>query len=210
MSAIPLTRYLVDFGTGSDADKRDCDSALSEAERSRARALHESEASARVAQSYARGLEEGRAAAEAELAARFQAQRGAFEGQLASERQAWAAKEGEALAARLTSGLSEIEARTADTVARILAQFVSTELRSAATADLLGMLEGLLSKAEGTRIEISGPEDLLACMRDRLAGLSTAVTFAAHESPDVRVEVDQTVLETCIGAWSARVTGALR
>lgn len=210
MSAVPLARYLVDFGIGSETDTRHRGGALSEAEQSRARALAESEAAAKIAQSYARGLEEGRASAEAEWAGRFQAQDKAFEGQLVSERHAWAAKEGEALAARLTSGLSEIEARTADTVARILAPFLSAELRSAAIAELLVALQSVLSKAEGVRIEISGPADLLVRMRERLAGLSTAVTFSTREGPDVRVEVDQTVLETRLGAWSARLSGALR
>jgi hypothetical protein len=209
MSVVPLARYLVDFGTGEEAGKSDSDVARGKVELEQARALAAKDMEAKVAESYARGVQDGRAAAEADSAMRLQAEREAFQRELASARQAWAANEGEALAERLAAGLRQIEQGTADTVARILAQVTSATVQRAAVAELLAALEGVLAKAAGARVEIAGPEDLLAAIRARLEARSIAAVYTVSTGPDIRVTVDKTLLETRIGAWSTRLAEAI-
>lgn len=203
MSVVPLARYLIDFGSGSDAGK-------SLAEIERVRALVEKEAAARIAESHARGFEEGRAFGEEQLVDRLSAQHQEHMHQLEAERQAWAAKEGEVLAELLAAGLREIEARTASTVARVLERFVNAQVREAAVAELMALLQAVLSKGEAAKLEVSGPQDLLAVIQDRLAGQLGAARFATREGPDVRIEIDHTIIETRLSAWAETLAEAVR
>ena len=195
MSAVPVASYLTEFGAGGDACRR-CASAAPEAAE---------DAAARLEEAHARGLESGKAAAMALLDAKLEEQRAAFARQLASERQGWVAREADALAARLATGLRELEVRIADSAARVLAPILNAELRRQAIAQLRADLEVLLTRDPGLGIAISGPEDLLHPLREHLAGKACAVTYTVSAEPDVRIAVGPTVLETRLGAWAAKI-----
>jgi hypothetical protein len=115
MSAFPAASYLTEFGRDGEASlrRRDAD----DTRRPGIEAAHAS------------GFESGKAAAMAALEARLEAERASFAQQRASERQAWVAEEAEKLAQRLSAGLGELEARIADTTARVLEPFLGAELR---------------------------------------------------------------------------------
>jgi hypothetical protein len=193
MTAIPLARFLVDFGTDGD---RAADGVRAEAG-----------ASARAAESHARGFAEGKAAAEAEFAARFEAQHQDFEQRLAMARQGWAAAEGNALGEALLRAVSEVETRLAETTARVLRPFLETKIREAAVAELVTTIEAILTRDKAAQVEITGRDDLLDVVRARLAGKVQA-TYASSEAGDIRVTIDQTVLETRLGAWMAAIEEA--
>jgi hypothetical protein len=59
-------------------------------------------------------------------------------------------------------------------------------------------------------MEIVGPEDLLKALQAKLGPEATNVRFSAGAGCDVRVTADQTVLETRLGAWVAKIEEALR
>jgi hypothetical protein len=208
MSAIPLARYLVDFSRDVDAGKGRL-KPQGDAESVRRHALEQDQA-VRITESHARGLQEGRAAAEAAIAGHLEAQRESLDRKHTADRAAWAAQEGEALAQRLTAGLADIAGKTSQTVASILTPFVNAELRRTAVSELLVALETVLSKSNGTAIEISGPADLLAVVREKLGQRHARVSFVTRDVPDVRVTVDQTVLETCVGDWLRTLEGGGR
>ncbi len=193
MTAIPLARFLVDFGTDGD---RVADGVRAEAG-----------ASARVAESHARGFAEGKAAAEAEFVARFEAQHQDFEQRLAMARQGWAAAEGNALGEALLRAVSELETRLAETTARILRPFLETKIREAAVAELVTAIEAILTRDKAAQVEITGRDDLLDVVRTRLA-VKVQATYASSEAGDIRVTIDQTVLETRLGAWMAAIEEA--
>jgi hypothetical protein len=203
MTAIPLARFLVDFGV--DADHR----ADGSHQGMRAEAAAIANAKARIAESRDQGYAEGRAAAEAEFAAKLDLHQKDFEQQLATARQNWAATEGNVLSDAFVRALQELEARLAATTARILLPFLASEVRHAAVAELVTTIETILARNQAARIEISGPDDLLGVLRSRLADKVTA-TFTTSQSCDVRVVIDQTTLETRFGAWIAAIEGALQ
>jgi hypothetical protein len=206
MTAIPLARYLVDFGTASETVAQ-----IGAADRKEQEARAHAEAiAARAAEAHERGLQEGRRAAEAEVAARMEAQAKALEQKLESERKAWVLKESHVIAERLVAGLRHIETRTAEVVARILEPFIAAEAHRAAVSELLAALEAVLSKSAGASVEISGPADLIAALRDRLARYPPSVKFDIRDVPDVRIELDHAVLETRVGAWMAHLEEAVR
>ena len=193
MTAIPLARFLVDFGTDGD---RAADGVRAEAS-----------AGVRAAESHARGFAEGKAAAEAEFAAKLEAQHQDFERRLAMARQCWAAAEGNALGEALLHAVSELETRLAETTARILRPFLETKIREAAVAELVATIEAILTRDKAAQVEITGRDDLLDVVRARLAGKVQA-TYASSEAGDIRVTIDQTVLETRLGAWMAAIEEA--
>jgi hypothetical protein len=199
MTAIPLARFLVDFGTDGG---RTADGARGEP------SLIES-VNARLAESHARGLAEGRAAAQAECAAKLDAQQQDFEQRLAAARQGWAATEGNALSEALVRAVKDLEARLAETAARVLRPFLETEIRRVAVAELVTTIEAILARDKAARVEIAGPDDLLGIVRARLPDTVPA-TFTSCDASDVRVTIDQTVLETRLGAWMAAIEEAVR
>jgi hypothetical protein len=129
---------------------------------------------------------------------------------LASTRQGWVADEGEKLAQRLSAGLGELEARVAETTARVLEPFLQAELRRQAIAALRAELEAVLSREPGIEVGVTGPEDLLQALRDGLAGRACAATYHPSGEPDVRITAGQTILQTRLAAWVARIEEALR
>jgi hypothetical protein len=195
MSAVPAASYLTEFG-------RDGEAAL--------RRRSADDTSARIDAAHASGFESGKAAAMAALEARLEDQRASFARQQASERQAWVAEEAEKLAARLSAGLGELEARIADTTARVLEPFLRAELHRQVIAALRADLEALLTKEPGISVSVTGPEDLLHALRDQLSGKACAATYLPNGEPDVRITAGQTILETRLGAWAAKIQEALR
>lgn len=195
MTAIPLARFLVDFGTDVD---RNADGARAE-----------SVSNAKMAESHARGYAEGKAAAEAAFAPRLEAQQIDFEQRLAAARKSWADAEGVALSDALVRAMKDLEARLAETTARILQPFLEADICRTAVAELATAIDAVLARDKAARIEITGPDDLLGALRVRLADKSSA-TFASSETCDIRVSIDQTVLETRLGAWMAAIEEAVR
>jgi hypothetical protein len=202
MTAIPLARFLVEFGSDGD---QSADGPHRHVISNPALAVD-----ARIAEARAQGHADGRAAAEAEFAAQLESQCKDFEQQLAMARQTWAAAEGNALSEALLEALRDLEGRLAGTVARILHPFLEGEIRRASIDDLVATIETLLTRDQAVaQIKVSGPEDLLCVLRPRLAG-KIPVAFVTNEACDVRVVIDQTTLETRLGAWIAAIEGAAR
>ena len=75
--------------------------------------------------------------------------------------------------------------------------------------ELVATIETIVSRDEIAKIEVSGPDDLLGVLRARLAGKVSA-TFVAHDVCDVRVSIEQTTLETRLGAWIGAIEEAAR
>ena len=143
----------------------------------------------------------------AELAAKAEAADRAFEERLAAERSRWAAEQGDALAAKLDAGLEQLGSEVGDAVAGILAPFVEQALRQRIVEELLRTLEKVLKGGRPATLKISGPDDLLDCIRQALGGSAAAIEFEATDAVDVRVVADRTVIETQLEAWLQRISG---
>lgn len=203
MTPAPVAHYLREFGPEGDTGKPPRNgfgrtSGPSEAEL----------AARRIEEAHAKGLEEGKAAVKAEFSAKLEHHRSLMEQRLVEERQAWVAGEAEQTIARLEAGLRDMETQIADAVARILKPFLAAEVHRQAVTEIAALVRSLVSSREGMKLEISGPGDLLDALRDRLNGTATGITFVPGQGIELRVVADNTVLETCIGAWMARIEEA--
>lgn len=168
--------------------------------------LSKSDPEQRVTDAHAKGLEEGRAAVEAAWSEKLEEQRLFHEKQLSVERLTWASREAEKLEQQLTAGLARLQTQIADTVADLLKPFLIGAARRDAIDALARTLETMLS--EGATVEISGSEDLLRVLREKLSGKNVAIVFTPADSPEVRATAGQTILETQLGMWIAKVEEA--
>lgn len=151
------------------------------------------------------GVSEGLARAAAANEAALEAERGAFAARLAAERSRWARDEGHVLADKVTAGLGEIETRIAARAARVLRELLADRLIERAIRELAEHIHALLSGADGKVVQVTGPEDLVAALSEKLEGASAAIDFRPGASADVRIVCDDTLVESRLEAWLARL-----
>jgi hypothetical protein len=206
MSAVPAAPYLAEFQRDGEGGRRTTFSPLM-----RAKSGDEAEPiAARLERARAAGFASGEAAAGAALDARVAELGEAHVRELAAARQTWVREEADKLEKRLASALGALETQIAQTVVRVLAPFLRAEMRRQAIADLGAELEQLLTGGEAIGVSVTGPEDLLQALRERLAGKTGSIAYAASAEPDVRVVVGDSLLETRLAAWVGRIEEALR
>jgi len=203
MSAAPIARYLLELDAGEDAK------ATPAAGPSTGKPSTVSKV-AMVDEVYAKGFENGKAAAEAQIATEIAERDTLHDKELASAREAWARLESGRLAEQLVKGLEALEARLAETTARILKPFLATEMHRNAVSELAETLTVLRTREKTADIAISGAPDLLEALRVRLEGKLENVTYRVSDACDVRVTVGQTVLETRLGAWLRQIEEAVK
>lgn len=148
------------------------------------------------------GLAEARAEAEAAAVRQTQAAEAALE----QARLAWAEAVATPLAAELPRALDALTESLAETTGRLLRPFLEGELSDAASRALIDQIRPLLSGRDGAVIRVGGPADLLATLRGVFPA-GTAVEFAETEAVDVSIVLGETVIETRIAAWVARLRG---
>lgn len=151
----------------------------------------------------------GREAAHREHEEALAAAQQRFEVRLAEERQLWTREQGNALARTLGDGLTRIEAEIAEVTARLLEPFILAEARRKTLVELQETLRDMLADPETATLRIEGPADLLAALREGIGSKDNLVTFRVSDHPDVHVETGNTVIETRLGAWTARLKEAM-
>jgi len=159
----------------------------------------------KLEEAYAKGYEAGKAEGLAELEDRLEENRAYHARQLELERLTWTSREAEKLAEQIADGFGEIRARLSEATARILRPFLRELIQRQAISELVDELDMLLGADEGITLEISGPEDLLDRLREKLEGRNLSVLFAINDDVDLRIVIGQTILETCLGTWMRKV-----
>jgi len=206
--AVPVARYLHDFrplgpvhpsSPGPNTGRWAAANSVSEA------AL-----AAEIAAAESRGREEGRHAAQAEMQEELAEAERRFEERIAAERLRWTAEQSERLCGEMDSALARLGGSAAETVARILAPFVSEAIRAQAVAELARATEGLLGGRQDISLRISGPGDLLEALHARLGDNAAGIEFVPGPVCEVRVVGGSTLIETRLRAWAERLQQALR
>lgn len=204
MSLVPVAAYLMEFEPQGAGGTRGVGRSSQSEQRTAA------ETAARIEAAYASGREEGERSAAEAFEGRLAEHRRLFDEEAALLRQRWVDEEATLLAGKLTAELKQLEGRIADAVARILRPFLNQAVRDSALADLTDMLDRFASKSQGVSLHVSGPEDLIGLVGERLRALGVAATVSTAPGYDVRVVADRTIVETQIGAWVARLEEAVR
>jgi hypothetical protein len=125
------------------------------------------------------------------------------------ERQALASV-ADTLSGQLAAGLDRIETAIAQHAARVLAGFLHEAVRERALADLSETVGGLLVGGGAARVKVAGPAALLERLKSIANPGAASIEFTEHDAAEVTVAIDETVVETNIGAWMERVDSATR
>lgn len=192
MTALPVAYYLKELS--GEQPRQVWRGLLASAE---AKSDHDVE----LSEAHARGVLEGRAAAQVEFDSVTATRAVAFEQKLAAERQKWAADEGERLSLMISSGMADLENRISGLVSEVLRLFVGDRVRGKAIDELSQTLNTMLTKGEYAKVIVSGPVDLTTEVERRLNANLAGVTFVEADGVDLVVNADDTILATRIGAW---------
>lgn len=203
MSVVPAASFLVDFGSNEPVA-----AIADEPPRGAVTAAEDDEgAKEQIEAAYARGLEEGKTAAEAEAEVRLEEQKVALEQSLAASRESWCREEGAQIAEQVKSAIGDLEERIAHATEHVLRPFMMQAVREKAVAELRTTLQQLVAMSPGITLEISGPEDLLEAVRAGLSESVATMSCVANDACDVQVKAGASVVETRIAAWLQQIEG---
>jgi hypothetical protein len=203
MMAIPIARYLVQFGAGPPAGPPG-DRLGEPAQEEEIAAAAEEDRAREIEAAHARGSAEGQAAAQVEFDHRLAEERIGFEARMERERARWVTDEGNTLKETLDAAFKALEASLAGSVNRILEPFLGAALRGQVVQSLRENLSVLLSSDRHGMLRIAGPQDLLTALSEGLAPSSKAIEYLPNEAVDVTIVADQTVVESQLQAWISR------
>ncbi len=171
----------------------------------------------RVQEAYQQGLAAGRAlereaaeAQSAELAVDF-------DRRLDDARTDFAGALAETLTTELRAGIEAASARISANVAVALAPFLREGLTQAAIASFVKELGDMVDTTGGLAVEVACPRDIADALRERLAEAMVrrgapagSVRCVPGDTADIRVTLDETVIETRLSDWLSRLDGVLR
>ena len=105
------------------------------------------------------------------------------------------------------AALSQLQSEIADGVARILKPFLVLSLRDQ-VLDALSETMRTVLKDDKPLLKVSGPEDLLEALRERMGQDEASISYEAAPAVEVSVVADHTVIETRLKAWIDRFDAA--
>lgn len=201
--AIPLAKFLRDFGSATEDREADTPAALAGGAETPVSLVDDTSAR-RLDDAYARGEQAGRAAAHADYEQKTAELRAHAEEHLDAERRRWAAEQAEQLAVQFASAVEGLEARIAASVAHVLTPFLTAGLRTAILEGLAESVRALISDGGQAALHISGPRDLLENLQERLSACAATIEYVPNDAVEVRIVADQTLIESDIQAWLDR------
>ena len=130
---------------------------------------------------------------------------------LGEERAKWSDQQAVAIVNGFGAACRELETNIASSVARILQPFLADAVRDKAVEALVEQISALTCSSPVPVFRISGPGDVLERVRAQLqAAGRTGVEYQQDATLEIRVVADQTVIETQMQAWTARLKEARR
>lgn len=161
-----------------------------------------------LAAAEARGRDAALGEVQAEMEARLTAERSRAEETLAAERLRWADSESARFAADLGEAFAALRDGLAASVARLLTPVLEQARVRQSVDELVAVLAAITERPDAPVLEISGPEDLLGRLRDRLGTSPAAIRYEVSAGGEVRVRAGDTLVETELLTWGARLAEA--
>lgn len=154
---------------------------------------------------FKRGFEEGQREAEARMAHDLGEQRAAAEMKLDQARKTWAADFGQVLAQELIAGVEKMHGMLADSFVAVLVPIIRDEARSDAVRKIAEAIRTTAPSDWDGPIVIEGPADLVSALQDQLGDMKAIVEPRTRDMMDIKVTINETILETQLEAWGDAV-----
>jgi hypothetical protein len=171
----------------------------------------------KVQEAYQKGLAAGRALEREATEAQAAELAVDFERQVETVRSTFSAALADNLAAELRTAIEAASARLSAHVATALMPFLRDGITQAATTSFVKELGSMIDTTEGLSVEVACPKDIVDLLRERLAEAMAArgappgsVRCVPGDTADIRVTLNETVIETRLAEWLSRLEGVLR
>lgn len=129
---------------------------------------------------------------------------------LGAARRVWVENEGDRLADLVVLQMAVFEDALRQTLNAVLRPLVLDARKRMTVDELAGAVKTIAFDGNAVRIAASGPSDLLEALETKLGDHARHVSFDTDEArPDVRIDADQTVIETRLASWLRAVEEAL-
>lgn len=200
MQTSPLIQHLIDLN--ADPGQRSESGVLSP--------FGATHSQTRIAAAESQGFEKGRRSIEHELRQAVGDLEARFANERATIRKEWTEAQANKMRDQLDAGLARLRLELHQSVTQAIMPFLAARLREQAVEELTAAAEALVNEGMPPTVEISGPADLTAAIARQLEPLATVVKIALVETPELRVKVDNRMLETRFKDWLAVVEDVLR
>jgi hypothetical protein len=204
--ATPVAKFLVEFGRNNQTPAF---KAQDELVLPQDFEVDEIAPAQQIEEAFARGREEGRENAKAEYEVELAAAQAKFAETLEVSRASWVSEQGERLHEQITAGFQEFHNAIAASVARVLVPFLSSVVVKQTVDDLVEALVTMTAQTPIGTIRISGPEDLLRVLQERVAGGHFDLEFISSQTNEVTIAANQTLVVTQLQAWIDRFNDSI-
>ncbi|MBA1154726.1 hypothetical protein [Microvirga mediterraneensis] len=125
------------------------------------------------------------------------------------QRAIWVEQQAQQLSDQISTAVGRIEGDLSEKVANILRPFLAEAYRQQALAEFKEVLTTLLSGNDARLLNVSGPEDLLVSLQASLGNSGRLIEVTPSEHVEVSATAQDTLAQTQLSAWSARLFQAL-
>lgn len=154
---------------------------------------------------YDRGFADAEAQTRKHYEARLRELQAEFGARLESERARWTGAVAAESAQLIRDEIHRCECAIGEEVARLLLPLLETELTRKSVEEMRDLVRQMLAETPDSHLRISGPGDLTEAMRAALGENGLHATVQESGSLELRVEIDQIVIESRISKWIERL-----
>ncbi len=158
-----------------------------------------------IEQTYQQGFEAGQAEARARYEKEVINQSEQAAQILADAQEQWKAVFADRFINALKDGLRAVTDEVADGAVNVLQRYVAEWIRPQCLHELTDALNAILDDEAPTKIEISGPAEIIDHLRQQLLDIGPLVVWNETDTVEVRIRVDSTLLETRIESWLSSI-----
>lgn len=159
----------------------------------------------RVAEAVAAVRAEERADAEWQLTEALAEQARSLQAEHDAARKAWAEEQSERIANAIDDRFAALGKQLSVAAARALRPFLVERLVDRSIDDLAGCVGRLLTDGTAPPLQITGPADLLDRLAEKLGGHTPSIIFRPDDRADIVVTAGETLIETRLREWVARL-----
>lgn len=158
---------------------------------------------------YSRGFSEAQASVANKYEALLKEKTEAFEAQLAAERAQWVERSADQSVHLIKEEIQRCETAIGEQVARLLLPLIETQLAEQSVREIRDLVRRLLAEAPEAHMKISGPGGMVEAMRMALGENGLHASVQESDVLELRVEIDQVVIESRVSKWVERLREAI-
>ncbi len=170
----------------------------------------------RIEEAYQRGVTAGRTLERQEMETQATVLSIDFERRLEETKRRFSAALSDRLAGELRAGVDNARLTISSHVATALMPFLRAGVTQAAVESFVAELGDMIEMDEGMTVEVTCPRELLEPLREALGEAMAkrgappgSVRCVPGDGSEIRVALDNTVIETRLTEWLARLDGVL-